>query len=53
MFDKARAEFFKTHTRQTPREEVKPEVPRYWFPRFQEWLSLDEAAYRKAKEATA
>ena len=47
MFDKAHAEFFGTTARQTPREDSKPEVPLYWYPKYQEWLSLDAAKYRK------
>lgn len=51
MFDKARAEFFgTTHARQEPRPEIKPEVPVYWMPRYQEWLSLDAAQFRAQQE---
>jgi hypothetical protein len=50
VFEQEKQRFFKPHARQEPRAEVKPEVPLYWFPRFQEWLSLDAAEYRIKRE---
>lgn len=44
----AKLSFFKPSCRQTMRPE--PAVPRYWYPRYQQWLSLDELAYLKQME---
>lgn len=37
--------YAKPSCRQTTRPE--PDVPRYWYPRYQQWLSLNELAYVK------
>jgi hypothetical protein len=39
----------KPHSREHNRRE-DPKAPKFWMPRYQEWLSADELAYRKIRE---